>query len=293
MRRIKLSAFMIALLLVITACASNQNKVKVNERQIVAVSVEVFEILEALELDINEVVVGISNDNSSTLLEEYQNLKMVGAVNDLDINIIEALKPTLILAPNSSESELSTIFVDKKIDSAFLNFNSLTGLMQSIEELGVLLEQESQAEKIVMEFKDFIKNYRESVQGKEMPTVLILVGFEETYKFASENSYIGNLVKLAGGINVFGDEYSPEFLELTFEEIMQINPTIILRVSTSQNEEISSMFEEEFLTNTTWGVLKAVENNQVYDLDYEIFGLKANLKYQNAINTLNGIFYLE
>ncbi len=40
-------------------------------------------------------------------------------------------------------------------------------------------------------------------EGKESPRVLVLMGLPGSYIVATENSYVGSLVKLARGVNVY------------------------------------------------------------------------------------------
>lgn len=169
--------------------------------------------------------------------------------------------------------------------------STITGMMQSIKELGLLLEKEHQANQLVDTFTEFIKSYHQEVIEKEGPTVLILVGTQDGYQVSSENSYIGNLVKLSGGMNVFGDAYSDELLLVTEEEIAQSDPMIILRIPGSFTDE--GIFEKEFSTNGMWKNLDAVANGSVYDLEYETIGTITNLEYQDTMHVLKHIFYPE
>ena len=50
-------------------------------------------------------------------------------------------------------------------------------------------------------------------------------------------------------------------------------------------------FAEEFETNDIWKHFEAVQNNQVYDLDYSHFGMSANFEYQEALKDLEDILY--
>ena len=45
-------------------------------------------------------------------------------------------------------------------------------------------------------------NITKKIENKKKPKVLILMGLPGSYMAASEKSYVGNLVKLAGGENI-------------------------------------------------------------------------------------------
>lgn len=55
------------------------------------------------------------------------------------------------------------------------------------------------------------------------------MGLPGSYIVATDNSYVGSLVKLAGGTNVYGDGGGEEFLTANTEDMQTKDPDIILR----------------------------------------------------------------
>lgn len=51
------------------------------------------------------------------------------------------------------------------------------------------------------------------------------------------------------------------------------------------------MFTEEFLINDIWSHFQAVENGEVYALDYEAFNMSATFGWKEAFGDLQEIFY--
>ena len=76
-------------------------------------------------------------------------------------------------------------------------------MYQSIQELGEIFGKEEKAAELEKEFTDFYEEYKTVNQGKESPKVLILMGLPGSYIIATENSYVGSLVEMAGGENVY------------------------------------------------------------------------------------------
>ena len=72
-------------------------------------------------------------------------------------------------------------------------------MYRSIQELGEIFDREEQAGTLVKEFRDFYEEYKKKNEGKDHPKVLILMGLPGSYIIATENSYVGSLVALAGG----------------------------------------------------------------------------------------------
>ena len=68
-------------------------------------------------------------------------------------------------------------------------------------------------------------------------------------------------------------------------------PDIILTTAHAMPEQVKSMFKEEFKTNDIWKHFEAVKNEQVYMTQSSAFGMSANLRYQQAVEELEGYLY--
>ena len=285
MRKSICSIFMLVFLLFVTGCTEQATKEQA-EAGIVVICPEIVQILDRLEVD---AVIGIVD--MEDLPARYKEVAIIGTPETLDIAAIEELKPSLVLGGSEHEETQAPLFVERRMDSAFINLSNTTEMMQSIRELGPLIEREEEANELVNEFQGTMQALRNEVLDKEIATVLILVGNEDGYRVANETSYIGNLLKLAGGLNVFGSEHGEAYIEVSEEEMGQANPDIIIRLASSSAEGIQEMFDEEFATNEMWGSLEAVVNEEVYDLTYQVFGSTPQLDYQESIHQLKDILY--
>ena len=153
--------------------------------------------------------------------------------------------------------------------------------------------RQQQAQKLVDEYTDFMNDYKTKNEGKESPKVLVLMGLPGSYIVAIDNSYVGSLVKLAGGTNVYGDGDGQEFLTANTEDLETKDPDIIVRCAHALPDEVVDMFNEEFQTNDIWKHFRAVEAGRVYDLSYEYFGMSAGFDYPQALEELQPILYGE
>lgn len=131
-----------------------------------------------------------------------------------DLEILKSLNPDYVLSPNSLQSDLQPKYASIGVNSLFLNLRSVEGMYASIEGLGEKFGREEQAQALVEEYEQFMEEYRSQNEGKESPAVLVLMGLPGSYIVATESSYVGNLVKLAGGIMVYGDGDGRNFSRL-------------------------------------------------------------------------------
>lgn len=259
-----------------------------SEPRIIATSPATADICDMLELDL----AGVCSSTVSTLPKRYKDVETVGTAMSPDMEIISSLNPDWILSPGSLQSDLQPKYEAIDTDWAFLNLRSVPGMYRAIQELGEIFGREKQAQKLVDEFIEFYDAYKKKNEGKEHPKVMILMGLPGSYIIATPNSYVGSLVELAGGENVYADS-DQEFLTVNTEDMKTKEPDIILRAAHALPDQVVEMFNKDFAENDIWQHFDAVKNGRVYDLTYELFGMSATFKYPQALEELQPILYPE
>lgn len=298
-----LMAALMSLLLLVVGCNDSSNQenkgdstekeqvsaetTEKDEQRIIAGTVVIAEIMDRLELDAIAVP-----ETEKKLAKRFDGLPTIGNAMEPDMEIVKSLNPTDVLSVSTLEYDLQDKFKQLNIPVNFLNFQSVDGMLSEIQKLGERYKREAQAEELVKELQKNIEAVQNVAGNKEGPRVLILLGIPGSYLVATENSYSGDLVKLAGGINVMEGQ-DAEYLASNTEYLHNSNPDIILRLSHGMPDEVVKMFDEEFKTNDIWKHFKAVKNGKVYDLEEELFGTTASLQVPQALGQLMEIFYRE
>lgn len=280
----------IILLMSIAGCSSpkketaKQVKSESKER-VVATTVAVTEIMDALEVDL----VGVPT-SSKPLPKRYKGLPEVGNPMSPDMEKVKSLKPSEVLSVTTLEYELKPVFDGVGMKANFLDLTSLKNMQSSISDLGKKYGREKQAEAVVTKLDKKIASIQKEVKGKKEPTVLILLGVPGSYLVATEHSYIGDLVKQLGGKNIVQGE-QVEYLASNTEYLKKADPDIILRAAHGMPDEVVKMFDKEFKTNDIWKHFAAVKNNRVYDLEERLFGTTGNLAAIEALDELKKMMY--
>lgn len=254
--------------------------------RLIATSPAVAQICSRLDLEL----VGVCQ-TSGTLPEEYQSLPTVGMAMNPDLEILKSLAPDYVLSPSSLQSDLQPKYASISVRSLFLNLKSVEGMYASIKGLGEKFGREEQAAEMLAEFDSFMEEYRRVNEGKDSPRVLVLMGLPGSYIVATDNSYVGSLVRLAGGTNVYGDGGGEEFLTANTEDMQLKDPDIILRAAHALPDQVKQMFADEFETNDIWKHFRAVQEGRVYDLDSSLFNMSANFSYADALGALQPMLY--
>lgn len=269
-----------------SSTGENNNEDEKAER-VVASSVAVVEILDALGVP----VVGVPT-SSYELPESAKDAVEIGSPMSPDMEVIASLEPTVIISVDTLSGELTEQFKNLGIENEFVNLSSYDGLRETISSLGKRFQVGDKAEEILSGFDSRESEVAASIEEKEAPEVLILFGAGSNFMTASENTYVGDLAKHVGAVNIITDTESG-FVPVDMEYLAEKNPDFILFMSHANPEESLEAFKQEFATNEAWQNFDAVKNDRVYALETGYFGMSANLKAPEAMEKLADILYGE
>ena len=287
----RMAAFSAAALL-LSGCV-NQNAHtaaagEADELRIVATSPAVVDIMARLDIDL----VGVPNSTLSEIPARYDDATRTGTAMGPDMEVIKTLNPDWVIGPASLQTDMEPKLEAAGLNGIFLNLESVEGLYKSVEQLGELFGRQEEAQEMIDEFSAFYYEYSQVNVDKGSPTVLVLMGLPGSYVVATGKSYVGSLVRLAGGTNVYEDEET-DFIIANTEDMQTKDPDIILRAAHAMPEDVVNMFKEEFETNDIWRHFRAVEDGCVYDLPYDQFGMSAKFNFPEALDTLQPMLYGE
>lgn len=279
----------LACIILLTSCVDQKQGSKSAGKgnlKIAATSMATVYIMEKLNLDL----VAVPDSKIDPMPERYKDVPKVGMAMTPDIEKLKAIQPDYVFSPVSLISDLLPKYKAADLDYGFLNLNNIEGMYKSIDDLGKLLDREKEAKALRDDYEKFIKDYRKKHEGKKAPKVLILMGLPGSYVVATENSYVGSLVELAGAENVYAGT-NQQFITINTEDMLQKDPDMILRCAHALPDEVMKMFKKDFAENDIWKHFRAVKNGEVYDLSYKRFGMSAKFNYKEALDDLEVIFY--
>ena len=258
---------------------------------IATTSVAICEILDALGCD---EVVGVPS-TSGELPARYADVRTIGAPMQPQMEILKQINPEVVLVPTTLEASLASEFSAAGINVKYINLSDIDGMYGDIADLGALLGKEAQAQALCKEYADYMDAYPKT---ETEITVMTVMAFPSLFTIATEDSYVGDLVKLAGGKNVYGAGYVSDgtgvITNYSLEDMAQKDPDIILVFAHFSEEYAFAYIEELTETNAVWKNFRAVQNGDVYYLSAEDgFGVSANLGWTQALETLKPIFFGE
>lgn len=297
MKKIKALLAVMLCIALLSGCASSPQNAPKNESgkdsgkeiSIVSTSVAICGILDKFGYDN---VIGVP-ETSGTLPERYQGVKTVGAPMNPDTEIIKSLNPDLVLSPQTLESSLAEGYRAAGITSAFLDLSSVEGMYKAISSLGEYLGCDEAAKKLNDDYQSYMQSYQNGIDEK--PDILLLMAFPDGfYLVATENSYVGDLVKMAGGNNVYGADYSGDengFVNINPEDIVQKNPDRILVFAHYAEEDAFKYMKSEFENNASWQYFEAVKKGNISYLPSEYFSMSASLSWTDSLEYLRPVLH--
>ena len=224
--------------------SSKEQATSKDEKQVVvATSVAITEILDRLGVEVSGVP-----QTSYELPESAKGATEVGSPMNPDMEIIKSLNPTNVICVDTLGSDFEKQFEENNINADFYNLSNVDGLKETITALGEKFNKQDKANEILDEIKE-VENKVNS-NKKSDDKILVLFGAPGSVMVATDKSYIGNLVELAGGNNIFSNATS-SFTQINLEEIIKLNPDKILVMTHAVPEAAKKSVEEE-LSKDLW-----------------------------------------
>ncbi|HAT4252961.1 TPA: heme ABC transporter substrate-binding protein IsdE [Clostridium perfringens] len=276
----------------VMGCSNNSGESKENlkkengEEIVVATSVAVTEILDELGVKVSGVPT-----SSYDLPESTKDAVKVGNPMNPDLEIIKSLNPDVVVSVDTLGEDYKKLFTDNNIPSEFIDLTTLEGLKTSISTLGERFNKTEKANEILNELKvkedEFV-----NLSKEEKKNVLLVFAAPGSMMIATPSSYIGNLVDKVGANNIVKDDKKP-FVSYSNEEIVRLNPDMVLVMTHGMPEQAKKMAEEKFASDPAWSRIEAVKEGKVYYLENGYFGMSANLKVTESLDKLGEIIYGE
>jgi len=289
----KIMSSLAILLMLLTGCSQSSKHTKGdnvdqqgNAYRIVPTTVALTMTLDKLDIPI----VG-KPTTYKTLPKRYKDVTEVGQPMQPSVEAVKQVNPTHVLSVSTIKDEMKPFYKQLNMKGYYYDYDSLDGMEKSITQLGHQFNRESKAKALNQHINSVKKDIQDkAAKQKKHPKVLILMGVPGSYLVATDKSYIGDLVKIAGGENVIKDT-SKQYISSNTENLVNVDPDIILRLPHGMPDEVKKMFQKEFKQNDIWKHFKAVKEDRVYDLEEIPFGITANVDADDAMKQLYDVFY--
>ncbi|NOX57990.1 MAG: ABC transporter substrate-binding protein [Planctomycetes bacterium] len=223
----KLPYLRLALVALVLGCVIGQDKPSPTPAptRIIATSPSNTEIICALGACDRLVAVS----SYATYPPEIQGVQRIGGLLDPDMESILALSPDLLVMRGVS-TQIQNLCRDHSIRFYQDRTDTLETMYKTIRELGELLHLQTEASALILKTRDQLRQIQKSVKARRRPRVLLTLRSPDklsSITTVSDKSYLGEVIKLAGGDNVFGN-LNAAYPSITLEDIVAQQPDLII-----------------------------------------------------------------
>lgn len=192
---------------------------------------------------------------------QAQNLPKVGGFDGktLSLEKILSFNPDFVYLTNVMHNHLIPHFESLNIDYYLSDANSFEQVKNEILQIAKITGHTSTGENLVKEIESAINKINSQNQLLQKPTVYWEV-WNSPFMSAGNSSFINDLIKTAGGINIF-QEIAQAYPTVSEETIVAKNPQIII---IPQNSGITV---DSVKNRKGWSQIDAVKNDKIFIVD--------------------------
>lgn len=209
----------------------------------------------------------------------------VGTVVKVNLEKIIHLKPDLVIA--TSLTDLKTVEKLKNLGIKVITIGQakdFTQICQQLLELGELVGKKKEAEEVVYKAEGKINVIKKKLENLPIARVFVQVGAKPLVT-VNRNSFINNLIELAGGVNIVEGHKGISYMPYSREKVLEADPDYIIIVT------MGIAGEEEKKKWEVFKNLKAVENKSIYVINsYDICSLTP-VTFVDTLRCIAGILH--
>jgi iron complex transport system substrate-binding protein len=200
---------------------------------------------------------------------EVESLPSIGGITTktMSFEMILDLEPDLVVAGSTSQAEVVTMLGEVGITTFTLAPDSFADIKAGILTMGDITGNVAGAQAVVADMEMRAAALAEKIDTipmRERVTVFYEV-WHEPLMTTTDASFIGELLTLAGGVNIFAD-LEEAWPTVSAEQIIESDPQAIIGPSM----HIDQLTAEVIGARPGWESLTAVQNNAIYIVDGDI-----------------------
>jgi len=248
-----------------------------NSIRIVSLSPYVTENLYLLGFGKN--IVGLTIHE---MIEKREGKEIIGTLIEPNIEKIVTLKPDIVIASKEGNRQDSLRSIQQLgIKTLVLDeLHSFDDICKNFTVLGKTLGEEKKAVSILTREKKVLEKIKETAGREESKKVFFILGFKPLIT-TGRNTYINEMIFLAGGTNIFQD-VEKKWFACSLEEVVKRNPDVI--ISTSMEKDVD-FFGKRIPE------IEAVKKGNIFEIDDTVIGSPTPESFISAVKILYGLLH--
>ena len=258
-------------------------------QKIVSMAPANTEILFALGLD--DRIAGVTRfcdypPKVKTMVEEGK-IAIIGGFADPSIEKIIALKPDVVFAAHTIQLKAAESLEDRGVPVILLDPKNVQDILDNILLVGKATGKEAEAKKLVEEMKKRIDYVISQTRNVTYTPKVYYEVWHDPLMSIGPGTWIHELIKLAGGSNIFSDA-KVKYPKVSPESVIARNPEIII----IKHGYMGGVAKDEIVKRPGWNAIDAVKNGKIYEVDENIL-IRPGPRIVEGLETLAKIIHPE
>ncbi len=189
------------------------------------------------------------------------------SAKSISVEVIVSLEPDLVLSRGEIHRPIIEALEQQGIPVIALTGRSFEEVYADIQQVGQVTGHPDQAEQVVAAMQARVAQVTEAVADipQEERLQVFYEVWDEPLMTAGPNTFIGQMIDLAGGINIFGD-VAEDYPVVSSEEVIRRNPDVILAPDTHAEK----VTPEALAQRPGWETIQAVQEGRIHLVDGDI-----------------------
>ncbi len=230
------------------------------EQRIVTLSPSINEIVYALDEGQNVV----ANTKHCDFPEESKNISKIGGYNDISLEKILDVKPTIVIGQDYDEKLIQNL---KALNIKVLSYktNTIENIRNTVLELGILFKKEDKAKEIISNIDNSLATLKSITENKKILIVISPKNNLSNQIYVTGNFiYFEDIIKASGNKNAYNSTNLAQPVVNT-EKIINMNPDIIVLLAPFYDGKTAELNQLKELWRTL--PINAAKQNNIYAVD--------------------------
>ncbi|MFC1867899.1 cobalamin-binding protein [Thermodesulfobacteriota bacterium] len=251
--------------------------------RIVSLAPNITEILYFLGL--GDRVVGVTR--FSYYPPEANKKPKVGSYINLNVEKIISLSPDLVIGTvDGNEQVIADILTQAGIQVFIVSARNIGQIIETIVQLGHVCGIPANARALAAGLNERVDKILGKTRSSKKPLVFLQINLRPIMT-VNRNSFLHDLINIAGGVNMAGDR-PMTYPKISIEEIIKRRPEVIIISSM----ERGGRFEKARQAWLKWTSIPAVKNNRVHLIDSDLIDRPAP-RIIDGLEAMAGIIHPE
>ncbi|MGM9968927.1 MAG: ABC transporter substrate-binding protein [Anaeroplasma sp.] len=234
----------------------------------------------SIKIGVEDLISRGFTDNSITIVGS-------GTGKNIDVESLIKANPDFVILSSDfpNHIKIANLLGDYGISYCIFSFSTFDDYLHILSVFSKINRSENVYQEYGIDVLKQINTVINSAKEKQSKKVLLLRATSTTIKALDKNNFVGEMINKLNCTNI-ADTDSLLTATLSMENIITIDPEVIIVVPMGEEEQVFKLASDE-LAKDTWKTISAIKNNNVYYMEKDLFHYKPNLRWGEAYEILS------